>query len=424
LQEKKISTGQVKLVGENDDVVRIMTIHKSKGLEFPFVLVGGLAKKFQLGQKSAACSLDKELGVALRLVDTENHCYRKTLLQNLMDEKKKKEDMAEEIRILYVAFTRAMDELVLLGTVTDIDKTLEKYRLREPEDVGSARCYMDLIYPAVSDSEIQIFRHDRGGMSLLKKECDQEKEEVSFALADGFSVKETEEMQKIIYSRLEYEYPYLSANEIKSKYSVSELAKENIKESFKTVTSLSKELPQFLQGKKVYSSAERGTILHRIMEYLPFQEFALLAESSEKEIKENISRWITLMIEREILLKEEAQAADLDKLTAFFFSDIGRRACASKEIYKEVSFNLKKEKENEEIIIQGTIDCYFSEGNSYVLLDYKSNAVHDTEISLERIKRQYQMQLSLYKEALEKIKGIEVKEMYLYLFSIGREVRL
>lgn len=424
LQEKKISTGQVKLIGENDDVVRIMTIHKSKGLEFPFVLVGGLAKRFQLGQKSTALSLDKDLGIGLRLVDVENHCYRKTILQYLMDEKKKKDDMAEEIRILYVAFTRAMDELVLLGTVTDIDRTLEKYELRESEDAAGAKCYMDLIFPAIVDSNIKIFRHDRSGMSLIKEELDIQREEISFALAKGFSTNFKEEDQKMIYSRLEYQYPYLFANQMKSKYSVSELAKEKVGEVSKRRTNLSKMPPKFLQGKKVYSGAERGTILHRIMEYLPFHEFLFSQKEDMPAIRRKISQFIESMVEREILFDEEAQVADLDKLTAFFVSDIGRRACKAKEIYKEVSFNLKKKKEKEDIIIQGTIDCYFLEDNEYVLLDYKSNFTQDTQSSLEGIKRQYEGQLALYKEALEKIKGIKVKETYLYLFSIDKEIRI
>ncbi len=424
LQEKKVSTAQVRLVGENDDVVRIMTIHKSKGLEFPFVLVGGLAKKFQLGAKSAACTLDKELGLGLHLVDTENHFYRKTLLQYLMEEKKKKEDMAEEIRILYVAFTRAMDELVLLGTVTDIEKTMEKYRMRESGDIESTKCYMDLIFPALSDSDIKIFMHGRSEMSLTKEEADQKKEAVALSLAHGFLMEENAESQTEIQRRLEYVYPYLFANKMKSKYSVSELVKEKLEESLLSVTTVSTSPPQFLQGKKEYSAAEKGTILHRIMEYLPFQEFTVLPETKVSEIRVRISDWISRMVEKEILLEEEALAADIERIAVFFFSEIGKRACRAKELYKEVSFNLKKEKESEEIIIQGTIDCYFLEKGNYILLDYKSNAVHGGEESLAQIKKQYEIQLALYKEALEKIKGIQVKEMYLYLFSLGHEIKV
>lgn len=425
LQNKKISTGQVKLIGETDDVVRIMTIHKSKGLEFPFVLVGGMAKRFQVGQKSSVVSLHKDLGLGLRLVDVNNHCYTKTLLQRLIEEKKKKEDMAEEIRILYVAFTRAMDQLVLLGTVTDLDRTLEKYQSRQAEDASSAKSYLDLLLPAITDSDIQIYYHDRSAMSAVKQQEDEEKEGVSSALARGFLLNPEVKEEERICSRLEYHYPYLAANNMKSKYSVSELAKEAAELKMEKGISLSKISPKFLQTKKIFSGAERGTILHRIMEHLCFEEMPSLQKKGDfTSIRDKILQSIAMMVRKEMLSAEEAEVADLTKLTAFFCSDIGKRVCHADEIYKETSFNLRKKRDGEEIMIQGTIDCYFLEGNNCILLDYKSNSVKETESSIEEIKERYASQLMLYQEALEKIKGITVKEKYLYLFSIDQSVRI
>jgi ATP-dependent helicase/nuclease subunit A len=150
IKKRNVPMGQVKLLGENDNVVRIMTIHKSKGLEFPMVLVGGLGKRFNRDSDTHQISLHKDIGLGLRFVDKENSCYRRTIVQTAIDQKKRREGLAEELRILYVAFTRAMDRLVLLGTVRDIGAAMENYSIRGSSDFAGAKSYLDFLLPALN----------------------------------------------------------------------------------------------------------------------------------------------------------------------------------------------------------------------------------------------------------------------------------
>jgi ATP-dependent helicase/nuclease subunit A len=132
------------------------------------------------------------------------------------------------------------------------------------------------------------------------------------------------------------------------------------------------------------------------------------------------------LVRREILTEEEASTVSYPKIIGFLNSEIGRRACRAEKLYKEVSFNIMKEMAGEKIIIQGTIDCYFEEGGKYVLLDYKSNYVGDRsdESKIERLTERYRTQLELYREALERIRGVRVEEAYLYLFQIEKGIRV
>lgn len=152
IKKRQVPMGQVKLVGENDDVIRIMTIHKSKGLEFPMVIIGGLGKRFNRESDTYRLSLHKEIGLGIRLVDNENYSYKKTLLQIAVDQKRRRESLAEELRILYVALTRAMDKLVMLGTIKDFEKTLKDYSMRD-ESLTEARSYLDFLIPVLKHTK-------------------------------------------------------------------------------------------------------------------------------------------------------------------------------------------------------------------------------------------------------------------------------
>lgn len=422
LKKEKISVGQVKLAGENDDVVRIMTVHKSKGLEFPYVLVGGLGRRFNLRQDTVKASFHKELGIALRLVEPEKGYYKKTLLQTLIEQKKRREDMAEEIRTLYVAFTRAMDELVLMGTVTDIDKSLKAYSLQGSRDVLSARCYLDMMVPVLQEKGTELFRHDRSEYSAEKRLDAAEKERLRRLMDSGFEIDLPEEEKALLFQeihrRLSYRYP-AAGEEKKSKYSVSELANPNREEEEGRRAVMPHGLiPKFMEPVHRMTAAERGTAMHKVMEHIPFTE--------EGKSASEIASFAEDMVRREMMTAEEAEAVNFEAIAAFFRSDVGRRACRSPELYREASFNMKKELDGDTVIVQGTIDCYFREGDHYVLLDYKSSYI-DPAWEAEgaaRIAEHYRPQTALYREALEKIRGIRVPEVYLYLFSLGKEIRV
>lgn len=435
LKKQKISIGQVKLAGENDDVVRIMTVHKSKGLEFPFVLTAGLGRRFNIRQDMVKVSFHKDLGIALRLIDPEQGYYKKTLLQTLIEQKKRREDMAEEIRTLYVAFTRAMDELVLMGTVSDMDKSMKEYQRQSRKDVLSARCYLDLIVPVLLENRTELFCHDRSEYSVEKKLDTVEKERLKRQLADGFRLnlppEEGARLWDEIGRRLSYTYP-AAGEEKKSKYSVSELANDGREqeESYGTAKQEKAAMqdfpavcggaaaPRFVEPVRTMTAAQRGTVIHKVMEHIPF--------TAENKSPDMIGEFVRSLVERELLTVEEAEAVDCRVISAFFSSEIGLRACRAAELHREISFNMRKELDGGTVIVQGTIDCYFREGDHYVLLDYKSNYVNPAgeEKAVETIVNHYRPQTALYREALEKIRGISVPEVYLYLFSLGKEMRV
>lgn len=447
IKKRNVPMGQVKLLGENDDVVRIMTIHKSKGLEFPFVLVGGLGKRFNRDSDTYQVSLHKDIGLGVRFVDRENSCYKKTIVQIAIDQKKRRESLAEELRILYVAFTRAMDQLVLLGTMKDAASSMENYSIKGCQDFSNAKSYLDFLLPALEKTGIVFRQSGRRDISFRKDITDRKKDYVRRLILEGFDDADSmlhgeeagrEELKKEINRRLGYEYGHSEALRLKSKFSVSELsrlAKEA--DGFQGLAghqgrtgglTTALDTPKFTRAAKTFTAAEKGTILHKVMEQLDFHRLSEVWEEDSEDVSKigAVKAVVNDLVSREILTAEEAGAVGYHKIVGFFDSDIGRRAGRSSRIFKEVSFNIMKEMSGEKIIIQGTIDCYFEEDGKYILLDYKSNDISDPEdeVKIDRVASEYRTQLSLYREALEKIRKIKVDETYLYLFSIGKGIRI
>ncbi len=429
IKKRNVPMGQVKLLSENDDVVRIMTIHKSKGLEFPVVLVGGLGKRFNRDSDTYQVSLHKDVGLGIRFVDKDNSCYRKTIIQTVIEQKKRKESLAEELRILYVAFTRAMDKLILLGTLKDADAAMEAYSIRGAGDFEGAKSYLDFLIPAVENSSIVLRQTNRKDISFRKEEAEQKKSLIRGLIMGKAEFHPVpEELSREIGRRLGYEYGHREALKLKSKFTVSEMSRLAEGHEWEITTLPPLETPKFTREKSKFTGAERGTILHKAMEHLDFRTlYEALGEQPDVERKlQIIGAAVEDLVARKHLTEEEAGVVSRRSIMGFFDSDIGRRAASSKELYKEVSFNMRKELSGERIIIQGTIDCYFEEDGKYILLDYKSNYLRDPENpeEIQQVAEGYRTQLSLYREALEKIRGIRVAEAYLYLFQAERSIRI
>ena len=404
VRKGKIASAPTKLLGENDDVVRVMTVHKSKRLEFPFVLVGGLGRGFHR-EKGGVASFHKQLGVALRQVDKERCCYRKTLLQNIIEARLSREEMAEEIRILYVALTRPMDKLVLLGAVNDAESAIKRARSQGPKTPVKARSYLDLLLPALSDYKDILFKaHDRRVISVEKQERPDSERMLGEAIAQGFDVEKS--LYDMVAERLNWTYGYPAALINKSKYTVSELSRRHEKPERRPV------------GTEAASEgAQRGIVYHAIIEKIP------LGTDWNWDIK-RIADFAEDLVQREILSAEEIESVDLSKILHFLESPLGKRLLNADRVYREEAFNLLMEKDGEEIIVQGIIDCYFTEGDKHVLIDFKSDYLTDKPENIAALKETYRPQLELYKKALEQIRGIRVDETYLYLFAVDRAVRL
>lgn len=402
--KKKIAVAPVKLLGENDDVVRIMTVHKSKGLEFPMVLLGGLGRSFHR-ESGGTLSLHKELGIALRQIEKGRRYYRNTLLQNIIGARVSWEAMAEEIRILYVALTRAMDKLVLLGYAADVEKAVNKAAAKDVSNIVNGRSYLDFLLPGFRDNqEISFHIHNRQSMGLIRAEQKGIKERLWHEMENGFS--EDAEVRSAVRQRLDWEYGYLGALSSKSKYAVSELNKYE-KDRRPAVGT-----QRQIQSEK----AAEGIIYHKVMEHIPLHDGEYNSDM--------VDQYVLDLINGEILTGEEAAKIDPMRILRFLQSDLGVRLRKAEKVYREKAFNMLYEKDGEVIIVQGIIDCFFIEKGKYILIDFKSGYATYSAENIDTIVDSYSGQMKLYRRALEQIRGATVEEAYLYLFSINKAIRI
>ena len=445
--------GQAKTLGENDNVVRLMSIHKSKGLEFPVVILCGLNKQFNLQDTRNKILMHKDYGMAPKYVNVDERIEKETLARTAIRLKIKKENISEEMRVLYVAMTRAIDRLIMAGAVGNLEQRQRIWRRGHSEYfVYKGLSYMDWICGCLFEkvnlekfNEIMKIGQQEGwNLKLLSQY------ELSMSVNDEFNLKESRikelnEFKKMensphyreIGRRLSYIYPYAASANVPTKLSVTELKnledKEFSKLRYKIPTlvdifNYNENDDKFLLDKEI-SGAEIGTLLHFVLEHLD-----LKGDLKSYGIVNTIKR----MEERKLLTEDEAKIAAgtyAEKIEEFFKTAIGKRMVNSDSVYREVPFVLRKkandvlESLNEEdlILVQGIIDSYFIEDNEAVIVDYKTDRIDERKnvaAQVQKLKEEYEDQVILYKEALEKITGIKVKECYLYLFSIGKEVQI
>lgn len=445
LQSARGDMGTAKVLGENEDVVRIMTIHKSKGLEFPVVICAGLGKQFNLQDVKGDMLLHKDLGLGPKYVDVDNRICRDTLSKIAIKSKKRTENLSEEMRVLYVALTRAKDKLILVGSVRDIEKRANKWA-KKPSvyNLLTSMSYMDWLCISLWDHEDGELLRDLLDFDLVDlPERDKSKWAINIitktdifkgkvleeGYKSGFKEKLTHFKREVpsdfaveIERRFDWSYPFEESIKIPSKLAVSDIKKANSREienaNYKIPVLV--KTPRFLEGVKGYTSAEKGTIMHFVMQHLKFKQSLDLKD---------IDAQIEAMIFKDLLTDEEAKVVDRMKIISFFDSDIGKRMLGNKLVFREVPFVYKKKASSviedldsmESIYIQGIIDCYFIEDGEIVLVDYKTDYVAD---SVDTLVEKYTPQLAMYKEAIENITKKKVKETYIYSFNLNREVRV
>lgn len=403
MQERKIDIGQAQTSGENEDVVRIMTIHKSKGLEFPVTIVSGLGRRFNFREPSSLAVMHRDLGIGMTRVNTKEHWKRRTLAENLIRRKTKEEELEEEIRILYVAMTRAKDVLIMTGTQKNAWKKIDEY----DNGVSSKGCYLDIVYPNAAAAGFRISVINREDIaSDVKNREDHRKKVIRKLFSSGEAdLSDLAAEKAAMEKQLSFRYPFEGERHLQSKYSATQLNSG----TGSRLPSLA--VPSFKTGEHRFTAAEKGTFMHSCMEHLDFARAA--GKEGEKYINERISQ----LVDEQILLPSEAETIDESKLMSFFRSDIGKRAAASK-VRKETPFNMVMELEGNQILVQGIIDCWFMDEKGLVLIDYKTNRV------LEDIKERYREQIDIYKRALREAVGHGVDEAYLYLFETGDFVEM
>lgn len=469
--------GSAKILGENENVVRIMSIHKSKGLEFPVVILAGCGKRFNLMDMNKGILLHQELGFGPDIVDREKRITYPSLAKTAIREKIKIETLSEEMRLLYVGMTRAREKLIITGAAKNLERSIAKWKeiaragtaAIPPHMIKNANCYLDWIGPAVlhSDSKWQLIQHyredilrdvshdkDEGGRATilldeLEAECAKEKrvdkaQEITAAIKEDMaalrdqglskaSEKKDDALQIEVERRLCWEYPYKNASVIPGKISVTELKRRfNVPESdedaesggFTAYTMRPNPVikkPKFLEEKIGLSGAEAGTATHFVLQHLDYNN-------------PDIDSQIEDMVKRDLLTKAQADAVNVKSILNFLESPLGKRMLNSGTVHREVPFNLElpchefyesmcgDENRSETMILQGIIDCYFEEQGKLVLLDYKTDYVEKGKTEI--IKERYALQLKYYARALEKLTGKKVANKYIYLLRISEAAEI
>ncbi len=444
LRTYEIDLGGNTLTEETADVVRIMTIHKSKGLEFPVVFVSNLSKKFNLMDGNKTVLLHPEMGIGMEYVSLETRIHHPSLQKKVIRERLLKETLEEELRILYVAMTRAKKKLILTGVVSSED--LEKRRRKIPtlEQKMNARCVMDWLLPIQDQFMVQRVHFHELEKQLEKEENTKEKS----------SLKEWMERESIhgdcslVERTFSYVYPHREAVEWKRKYSVSELKRLSMRapgegerqdvpgeqpEGLPAVLSAWKKgeeeketpKPAFLEKteEKILPTV-KGTIIHKIMELLPFGEI-----HHKKDLYDALQK-----IEKSYPPSAEiSMAAVYRGVEAFLFSPIGEKIAGmdrAGKLYKEIPFTVglppskvwPTQNQEEMVILQGVVDLCGETEDGLWLFDYKTDRVREGQEGL--LLDQYQMQMLYYKTALEQVFHKKVSKGYLYSFALQKYLEI
>ena len=460
LKSSRGDMGSAKILGENDNVVRIMSIHKSKGLEFPVVILSGCGKKFNLQDMNKSILLHQELGFGPDVVDHRRRLSYPSVPKQAIREKIKIETLSEEMRILYVALTRAREKLIITGAVNNISKAVSKWaqsagvrenKLPANEMLKGGR-YLDWIGPALLRHKgCSSLREDAGIGSEFRGALIDDpslwrisiwnKSDIQGGRADevlgekGFirwldSPEDTfadDGLWEKITVMLSWDYPYLAASRVPAKVSVTELKRRFESALSEDVGALPESLPalvrkpKFLEERKGLSAAEAGTILHFVMQHLDFHRGGVEAQIGE-------------MVTKELLTGQQAQSVDTNSIHRFLASPLADRLLEAGSINREVPFNMEipckelygemggKAWKDETVLLQGVIDCYFEEPDGIVLLDYKTDYVPGGKT--EMIRERYRLQISYYVRALEMLTGRKVKDRFIYLFRSGEVLEM
>lgn len=411
-------------ISENDDVVRIMSIHKSKGLEFPVVFIANCSSSTHITDVSKV-KVNRKLGIAASRYFPDLHKDFSTLQSNAIKICEKAEEAAEHIRVLYVAMTRAEEKLYLVGSMYNPEKKItdlyyECYDKSKENSVPVSMCssYMQWIL-------LSMMNHPSLNLNaLINVNKDSDVADMSFGIFPKcentamISEKEPEfkcdnEMLKIVTERLAYQYPFTALSDVPVKYAASSVnSDENLKY-------LASENPAF-SGTGELTPAQRGTLIHKFMEVCDL-------DSAYKNLEEEIAS----VVNNRIFTEKEAKSLNVKAIKSFFASDLYKRISSAESYVREKEFSmslpvslinsdLPESVQNETVIVQGVIDGLVINGDSCEIVDYKTDRVESEEELCER----YKEQMRIYKKAAEECFGMQNVAITLYSFHLSKEISL
>ena len=445
LQKYDVDFGEAELVGENEDAVNIMSIHKSKGLEFPVCFVSGMGKSFNKQDSRSKMILHPNLGVGLDIIEEDRRIKVPAFFKKVIARQTELESLGEELRVLYVAFTRAKEKLIITGCIKD-EEMLQQIReiycgsnrkALNFKERAEAKTFLEWILPAAAASGSWDKVSYVTPWSMLEDEAaHQITEHVSLRQR----VQQAEEVSDTLYEKikeqLSYQYPHPDAIHLVTKYSVSELkhramreleAKEEEDVTPKFLEEVSTPyVPAFMEGKaEVNQGALRGTAMHRLMECY---DFTKMPDRSD-EFAENIKKQLTGLVQMGKVSEDMQKLIRIPSVELFLKSKLAPRmkaAAMRDDLFREKPFVMgNHEMEEEMVLIQGIIDVFWMENDKIILLDYKTDRVKQAQELLMR----YQTQLQLYADALSRVFSTDTKKMVaeeklIYSFHLKEVVTL
>ncbi len=405
IADKAMSNSEVTQSPGETNSVYITTIHKSKGLEFPVVILSGLHKRIEKRDASGPVLVGRELGLALDTIDETTRIKKPTMHKRAVAANIAKETISEKVRLLYVGMTRAIERLIITGAGNSI-----KPRWTEDKFLGwqhSAATYLDLLIPAVNmacrqnGTDINNIISISDGKSQNATKTDKKK-----SLDELFKNAAKAEPEDIFIG-----YDKAEDIGVPSKVSVSALKKKQEEKVFEYM-----HLPS--QDTEI-SAAERGTLMHKVL-----QKIGLGEKSAEQ-----VDICVEQLIEDGVIEKELKKHIDIKALAGFLQSDLAARGAAAEKCFFEAPFCLRMSADEakivqskESVIVQGVIDLCFVENGEWVIVDYKTDKV--SEENIKEAAQKYKVQIGLYSKALEDITDLRVKEKYIYFLSVNKKVQM
>ena len=432
IEKVRTSSGDLssaKLIGENENVVRIMSIHKSKGLEFPLVFLCNSNKKFNVQDLNNQILLHQDLGFGANYIESNKKRQYSTLAKEAIKIKSKEEIISEEMRILYVALTRAKERLIITGISNDLEKDLKEkeellnlYSKDEKININLLKKYksyldwIELVY--LKNKKTDIMSQERVAKEeVLKNEEESEIQEENIKLEDVLKDIKLEN-EKEIKAKLNWNYEYLELSKIEGKTSVSEI--KQLENTDNELNKIKMKTPEFLKEETTkLTGAQKGTLIHLCMQHLNINE-----EYTEQKVKDLIEN---LLFKKKIS-SVEAENIDINKILNFTKLSLWQEVRKAKLVEREKPFystvSVKDIYGNdiyEEILVQGIIDLYYiNEQDELILVDYKTDYVTEENELIEK----YSKQLELYKKALQEALNKDVSKIYIYSTCLDKEIRI
>lgn len=450
VKKQEQDQGEATVFSEKDDLLRIMSIHHSKGLQFKVVFLSQLHKTFNKMDSKAKMLMDSELGLAADYLDLETRIKYPSLHKIAIKEKGERESLGEELRVLYVAMTRAEEKLILTGVCKNEEDLIKKFPVQERlslEDIRGASSYLAWILMAYSRSFFESTKTEEIALRFLSKEDLEENEGKAMGEAISLEKKlyeflgtgrENTEAEKLMEEHFSYVYPYEKSTHRSPKYSVSLLKMKAMEEHGKKLSETGQEgsavVPEWDEETEARQQAKEkhDSPLIQKMKAEGKNIGAAIGDSYHHALAfYDYSKDISQL--SDFLSPEEYGLLNQEKLKKFLDSPLGQlfaKAYKENTLYREQHFMQEVEYEKlfpkdggddvEKVILQGIIDAFIMEEEGIILVDYKTDRVKDGE----ELRNRYQKQIELYSKALEQILGKKVKRRVLYSFSLGEEVDL